>query len=51
MYDDFVVVGSRQDPAGVTGSDVLEALRRIARTGSAFISRGSRSGRLINTSF
>lgn len=44
MYNDFVVVGPRQDPAGVAGSDVLEALRRIAEARSAFVSRGDRSG-------
>ncbi len=44
MYNDFVVAGPRQDPAGVAGSDVLEALRRIAAAKSPFVSRGDRSG-------
>ena len=44
MYNDFVVVGPRQDAAGIAGSDVLEALRRIAGTRSLFVSRGDRSG-------
>jgi tungstate transport system substrate-binding protein len=45
MYNDFVVIGPRRDPAGVAGlRDVAEALRRIAATGVPFVSRGDRSG-------
>jgi tungstate transport system substrate-binding protein len=45
MYNDFVVVGPKADPAYVTGGkDVLEAFRRIAAARAPFISRGDRSG-------
>ena len=45
MANDFIVAGPPDDPAGVRGErDVSEALRRIAATGSPFISRGDNSG-------
>jgi len=45
MYNDFVVIGPKADPAHVAGGrDVAEALRKIAETKAAFVSRGDRSG-------
>lgn len=44
MHNDFVVVGPGGDPAGIKGKPVFDALRRIASAGSAFVSRGDRSG-------
>lgn len=45
MYNDFVIVGPKGDPAHIAGDkDVADALRRIAATKSAFISRGDHSG-------
>ena len=44
MYNDFVIVGAKGDPAKATGKDVLEGLRRIAAAKTPFISRGDRSG-------
>lgn len=45
MYNDFVIVGPRGDPAGIAGGrDVVEALRRIAAARATFVSRGDRSG-------
>jgi tungstate transport system substrate-binding protein len=45
MYNDFVVIGPKADPAHITGDkDVAEALRRIAAAKSVFVSRGDRSG-------
>jgi tungstate transport system substrate-binding protein len=44
MFNDFVLVGSAQDPAKVRGQDVVVALRKIAATQSIFISRGDKSG-------
>jgi len=44
MYNDFVVVGPKADPAGIRGSDVLTAFRKIAEAGSRFVSRGDDSG-------
>src|SRR3954452_10263252 len=45
MYNDFVVIGPKADPARIAGGkDVAEALRKIAETRAAFVSRGDRSG-------
>lgn len=45
MYNDFVIVGPADDPAGIAGSkDVVAALTKIAETNSAFASRGDDSG-------
>ena len=44
MYNDFVVVGPKSDPALVRGSDVVQALKQLAASRSAFISRGDKSG-------
>ncbi len=44
-YNDFVIVGPSDDPAGVAGmSDVSTALGRIATSGAPFASRGDDSG-------
>jgi tungstate transport system substrate-binding protein len=45
MYNDFVVIGPKADPAHIAGGkDVAEALRKIAVVKTAFVSRGDRSG-------
>jgi tungstate transport system substrate-binding protein len=44
MYNDFVVIGPKTDPAGVKGKDVVSALRTIKATSAPFVSRGDRSG-------
>ena len=45
MYNDFVLIGPKADPAGVSGSkDVVDALRSIKRTRAPFVSRGDKSG-------
>jgi tungstate transport system substrate-binding protein len=45
MYNDFVIVGPRSDPAEIAGSsDTLDAFRKIQRAGAPFVSRGDRSG-------
>ncbi len=45
MYNDFVIVCPKDDPAGIAGlKDAAEALRRIARTKTRFVSRGDDSG-------
>jgi len=44
MYNDFVLVGPKGDPAGVKGSDVVEALKKLAAGNAPFISRGDKSG-------
>jgi tungstate transport system substrate-binding protein len=45
MYNDFVIIGPKQDPARIAGgADAPEALREIKSAGAAFVSRGDRSG-------
>ena len=44
MYNDFVIIGPDADPAGIKGLKAGDALRRIAETKSAFVSRGDQSG-------
>ena len=44
MYNDFVLVGPKADPAGVKGRDIVEALKKISAAGAPFISRGDKSG-------
>lgn len=45
MYNDFVVIGPKADPAHIAGGkDVADALRKIAESKAAFVSRGDRSG-------
>ena len=45
MYNDFVIVGPANDPAGVKGmKSATETLQTISRKGTTFISRGDKSG-------
>lgn len=44
MYNDFVIVGPKADPAKARGKDAVEALKRIAQVRAAFASRGDKSG-------
>jgi tungstate transport system substrate-binding protein len=45
MYNDFVIVGPKSDPAGVAGmSDAAAALKKIAEAKAPFASRGDDSG-------
>jgi tungstate transport system substrate-binding protein len=45
MYNDFVIVGPKSDPAHIAGDkDVVDALRKIAAAKAPFISRGDHSG-------
>ena len=45
MFNDFVIVGPKSDPAKIAGlKDAKEALRRIAAAKAAFVSRGDDSG-------
>jgi tungstate transport system substrate-binding protein len=45
MYNDFVLIGPKSDPAKIAGGkDTLEALRKIKGAGASFVSRGDRSG-------
>ncbi|MGB6759252.1 MAG: extracellular solute-binding protein [Xanthobacteraceae bacterium] len=44
MYNDFILIGPKDDPAGIKGKDILTALQTIKTKGVPFISRGDRSG-------
>ena len=45
MYNDFVLIGPKSDPAKIAGGkDILEALKKIQATQAPFVSRGDRSG-------
>jgi len=44
MYNDFVVIGPKADPAKAAGKDILEGLRRIEAAKAPFVSRGDKSG-------
>lgn len=44
MYNDFVLIGPRTDPAKARGKDIAQAFQRIKAAGAPFVSRGDRSG-------
>ena len=44
MYNDFVLVGPRADPAGTKGKDIVDALRKLSGANAPFVSRGDKSG-------
>ena len=44
MYNDFVLVGPKGDPAGAKGRDIAEALKKVAASNAPFVSRGDKSG-------
>ena len=45
MYNDFVLIGPRADPAKVAGNrDIFDALKRIKAANAPFVSRGDKSG-------
>jgi tungstate transport system substrate-binding protein len=44
MYNDFVLIGPGNDPAGVRGHDIVAALTKLASASSPYLSRGDKSG-------
>ncbi|MBI5195377.1 MAG: extracellular solute-binding protein [Nitrospirae bacterium] len=45
MYNDFVIIGPQNDPAGIRGiKSASEAFRKIAQNAYPFVSRGDKSG-------
>lgn len=44
MYNDFVLIGPKSDPAGVKGKDIETALKAIQAKAAPFVSRGDKSG-------
>jgi len=44
MHNDFIIVGPKDDPAGVKGLPISEAFAKIMSEGAVFVSRGDDSG-------
>ena len=44
MYNDFVLIGPKADPAGTRGKDIVAALGKLATSNAGFVSRGDKSG-------
>ena len=44
MYNDFILIGPKSDPAGVKGKDIETALKAIKAKEAPFVSRGDKSG-------
>ncbi len=44
MYNDYIIVGPKEDPAGVKGLPVTEAFQKILSENAVFVSRGDDSG-------
>ena len=44
MYNDFVLIGPKADPAGTKGKDIVAALAKLSASNAAFVSRGDKSG-------
>jgi tungstate transport system substrate-binding protein len=44
MYNDFILVGPTDNPAGVSGNDIQAAFKKLSDTKSIFVSRGDDSG-------
>ena len=44
MYNDFVLIGPRGDPAKLRGRDISVALQNLVNSSANFISRGDKSG-------
>ena len=44
MHNDFVIIGSKEDPAKIKGGSAADALKKIAAANATFVSRGDDSG-------
>jgi tungstate transport system substrate-binding protein len=44
MYNDFVLIGPKDDPAKTQGKDIVAAMKKAAAVNAPFISRGDKSG-------
>ena len=44
MYNDYIIIGPKDDPAGIKGLATAEAFKKIANSGSVFASRADKSG-------
>ncbi|MFL6517089.1 MAG: substrate-binding domain-containing protein, partial [Bacillus sp. (in: firmicutes)] len=44
MYNDFILAGPKENPAGVSGDDINAAFKKLADSKATFVSRGDDSG-------
>ncbi|MBK8337914.1 MAG: substrate-binding domain-containing protein [Sterolibacteriaceae bacterium] len=44
MYNDFILIGPKDDPAKAAGKDILDGLRKVESAKAPFVSRGDKSG-------
>ncbi len=44
MYNDFILIGPKDDPLGTKGKDIVAALQKLATANGNFVSRGDKSG-------
>ena len=44
MYNDFILVGPKADPAATKGNDIVAALKKLSAANAPFVSRGDKSG-------
>lgn len=44
MYNDFILVGPKENPAGVSGDDINAAFKKLSKAKATFVSRGDDSG-------
>ena len=44
MYNDFVLIGPKADPLKTKGTDIVDALKKVATANGDFVSRGDKSG-------
>jgi tungstate transport system substrate-binding protein len=44
MYNDFIIIGPKEDPAGAKGLSAIDALKAISQKRAVFASRGDESG-------
>ena len=44
MYNDFILIGPKNDPVGTRGKDIVQALQKLANANGNFVSRGDKSG-------
>ncbi len=44
MYNDFVLIGPKADPAKTRGTDIVDGLKKIEAAKAAFVSRADKSG-------
>ncbi|MCD4742935.1 MAG: substrate-binding domain-containing protein [Desulfobacteraceae bacterium] len=44
MYNDFIIIGPKNDPAGIKGKGISDALKMVKSKKAVFVSRGDDSG-------